>query len=109
RPGSATSVRSCLITAVLITAVLPPRAGARQFPATTGPLDRGQHGRRRHGTIPSMGFVIRLAISAVALWIATLLFSENVISSVFGREARIELTDDSIGAQIATLVLVSLI
>lgn len=56
-----------------------------------------------------MGFVIRLAVSAVALWIATLLFSDNVIGSVFGREARIELTDDSLGAQVATLVLVALI
>ncbi|HLU32962.1 MAG TPA: phage holin family protein [Natronosporangium sp.] len=56
-----------------------------------------------------MGFVIRLAVSAVAMWIATLLFSENVIGSVFGREASIALTDDSVGAKIVTLVLVSLI
>lgn len=56
-----------------------------------------------------MGFVIRLFVSAIALWAATLIFSERLISTVFGREARIELTDDSVGRQIVTLLLVAAI
>lgn len=57
-----------------------------------------------------MRLILRLVISAVALWVATLLFSDNVISSVFGREARIELTDDSFsGRWFGTLLLVAVI
>lgn len=59
--------------------------------------------------MPGMGFVIRLLVSAAAVWIATLLFSENVIGTVFGREARIELTDDEFQRQLGTLLLVALI
>lgn len=57
-----------------------------------------------------MRLILRLVISAVALWVATLLFSDNVISSVFGREARIELTDDTFSGQwFGTLLLVAVI
>lgn len=56
-----------------------------------------------------MGFVIRLLVSAVAVWIATLVFSENVIGSAFGRTANIELTDDTVARQFGTLLLVALI
>lgn len=57
-----------------------------------------------------MRLILRLIISAVALWVATLLFSDNVISSVFGREARIELTDEAFsGRWFGTLLLVAVI
>jgi putative membrane protein len=49
-------------------------------------------------------------VSAIALWVATLLFSENAIDSVFGRPARIELLDDTFSARwFGTLILVALI
>jgi len=54
--------------------------------------------------------LLRLVVSAVALWVATLLFSDNVIGSVFGREARIELTDETYSAEwFGTLILVALL
>lgn len=57
-----------------------------------------------------MRLILRLVISAVALWVATLLFSDNVISSVFGRDAQIELTDDTFsGRWFGTLLLVAII
>ncbi|MPZ25791.1 MAG: phage holin family protein [Micromonosporaceae bacterium] len=57
-----------------------------------------------------MRLILRLVISAVALWVATLLFSDNVISSVFGREARIELTDETFsGRWFGTVLLVAVI
>ena len=56
------------------------------------------------------GIVIRFLVSAVALWVATLLFSENVIDSAFGRETRIDLTDETFSAAwFGTLALVALI
>lgn len=45
-----------------------------------------------------MKLLLRLLISAVALWIATVVFSEGAIGSVFGREARIALTDETFSA-----------
>ena len=57
-----------------------------------------------------MRLLLRLVVSAVALWVATLLFSASVIGSVFGREARIELLDESFSAPwFATLFLVSIL
>jgi putative membrane protein len=57
-----------------------------------------------------MGFLLRLIIGAIALWVATLIFSGNAISSVFGRESRIDLTDDTLSAAwFGTLILVALI
>jgi putative membrane protein len=40
-----------------------------------------------HGTITAMGLIIRLAISAVALWIATLLFSGITLGGSAARQA----------------------
>jgi putative membrane protein len=57
-----------------------------------------------------MRLLLRFVISAIALWVATLLFSDNVIGSVFGREARIELVDETFSAPwFGTLLLVALI
>lgn len=57
-----------------------------------------------------MRLLLRLVVSAVALWLTTVLFSENVISSVFGREARIDLTDDTFSARwFGTLLLVTIL
>lgn len=57
-----------------------------------------------------MRLLLRLVVSAVALWVATLVFSEGVIGSVFGREASITLTDDTFsGAWFGTLILIALI
>ncbi len=58
----------------------------------------GRHTRQKHGTITRMRLLLRLLISALAFWIATLIFSEQAISSVFGREARIALTDETLSA-----------
>jgi putative membrane protein len=55
---------------------------------------------------PIMWFLIRLVVSAVALWIATLIFNGQ---ELFGREAAIELTDDGAGERFITLILVALI
>jgi putative membrane protein len=82
----------------------PGRARAGPDLATGGPARN-----RSAWHDPGMGFVIRLFVSAVALWAATLIFSERLISSVFGRESRIELTDDTVGRQIITLLLVAAI
>jgi putative membrane protein len=57
-----------------------------------------------------MKLFLRFLVSAVALWITTLLFSEDGIDSAFGRPTRIELTDDSFsGPWFGTLLLVALI
>jgi putative membrane protein len=57
-----------------------------------------------------MKLLLRLVISAVALWVATLLFSEHVIGSVFGRAARIDLLDETFSAPwFGTLLLVAII
>ncbi|QSB14325.1 phage holin family protein [Natronosporangium hydrolyticum] len=57
-----------------------------------------------------MKLLLRLLISAVALWVAALLFSANTISSVFGVDTRITLTDEQFSAGwFGTLVLVSVI
>jgi putative membrane protein len=70
----------------------------------------GRHGFTKHGTISRMKLLLRLVISALAFWVATLIFSEGAISSVFGREARIALTDDTFSpAWFGTLFLIALI
>lgn len=57
-----------------------------------------------------MRLILRLVVSAVALWVATLLFSDNVIGSVFGREARIDLLDDTFSARwFGTILLVAIL
>lgn len=57
-----------------------------------------------------MKLIFRLVASAVALWVATLLFSENAINEVFGRTTRIEFLDDTFsGPWFGTLLLVALI
>lgn len=57
-----------------------------------------------------MGIVIRLLVSGIALWVATVLFSERFIDSVFGRTTRIELTDETLSAPwFGTLLLVAVI
>jgi putative membrane protein len=57
-----------------------------------------------------MKLLLRLVVSAVALWVATLLFSDNAIGSAFGREVRIELTDETFSAAwFGTLFLVAVI
>lgn len=57
-----------------------------------------------------MGIVVRLLVSGIALWVATVLFSENVIDSAFGRTTRIELTDEALSAPwFGTLLLVAVI
>jgi putative membrane protein len=55
---------------------------------------------------PIMWFLIRFVVSAVALWITTLIFNGQ---EIFGREAAIELTDDTAGERFITLILVALI
>jgi putative membrane protein len=70
----------------------------------------GRRARAKHGTIPGMKLLLRLVVSAVALWVATLLFSDDVISSMFGRETRIELTDETFSAPwFGTLLLVAIL
>lgn len=63
------------------------------------------------GTITGMRLVLRLLISAVGFWVATLLFSPGgPIESVFGREASLTLTDDQFSAEwFGTLLLIALI
>lgn len=57
-----------------------------------------------------MKLLLRLLVSALALWVATLIFSPGVIGSVFGRTANIELTDETFsGAWFGTLFLVAII
>jgi putative membrane protein len=57
-----------------------------------------------------MKLILRLVVSAVALWIATLLFSEDAIDELFGRTTRIEFVDDTFSAAwFGTLLLVALI
>jgi putative membrane protein len=58
-----------------------------------------------------MKLLLRLLVSAFALWIATLIFSEGgPIGSVFGRTASIELTDETFSATwFGTLLLVAAI
>jgi putative membrane protein len=57
-----------------------------------------------------MKLLLRLVIGALALWVATLIFSPGVIGSVFGRTARIELTDETFSAPwFGTLFLVAII
>jgi putative membrane protein len=55
---------------------------------------------------PIMWFLLRLVAGALALWITTLIFDDRTL---FGREATIELTDDTAGARFVTLILVALI
>jgi putative membrane protein len=47
----------------------------------------GGRGLVIHGTITAMGLLIRLAISALALWIATLLFSGITLGGTAARQA----------------------
>jgi putative membrane protein len=57
-----------------------------------------------------MGIVIRLLVSGIAFWVATVLLSESFIDSVLGRTARIDLTDETLSAPwFGTLLLVAAI